>query len=54
MRKFGELIVCPVDDWSCPYYKDGACIMETEEGVPPYEECDAFYDYKESEEEEDE
>lgn len=44
---------CPVDDWSCPYYHrdTGRCIMDVEEGVPPYNECDAFYGLEEEEEE---
>ncbi len=45
---------CPVDDWSCPYHHHdtGRCIMDVTEGVPPYDECDAFYGLEEEEEEE--
>jgi len=45
---------CPADDWSCPYYHrdTGRCIMDVEEGVPPYDECDEFYGLEEEEEEE--
>lgn len=34
-------IVCPVNDWSCPYYRidDGICKMPME-GLDPAEECD--------------
>jgi hypothetical protein len=56
-RKYNEhnFPYCPADDWDCPYYdgKSMRCKMFEEEGVTPYKECDAFYDY-ESEEEEDE
>ena len=46
---------CPTDDWTCPYYHrdTGRCIMEVEEGVSPYDECEAFYDLEEEEEEDD-
>ena len=38
-------IVCPVANWSCPYYKeDGTCSM-TDEGSNPIEECDDCFAY---------
>lgn len=42
---------CPIDDYTCPYYNEesGRCIMDAEEGMPPYEECDAFYELEEEE-----
>lgn len=41
-----DIPYCPIDDWSCPYYhKDtGRCIMDVETDMPPYNECDAFYE----------
>lgn len=37
---------CPVNDFTCPYYGKytDRCMMYKEEGVPPFEECDSFYD----------
>ena len=37
---------CPTADFNCPYYDEETfrCMMFDEEGVPPYEECDAFYE----------
>ena len=51
-----DIPYCPTDDWSCPYHNhdNGRCMMDVMDGTPPYEECDAFYDYEENEEEEDE
>ena len=53
-RKYNEhkYPYCPADDWDCPYYngKSMRCKIYEEEGVLPYEEYDAFYDYEESEE----
>ncbi len=51
-------IICPADDWTCPYYKNGYCGMEEEEGCLPFNECECFdivpeaeeIDYEESEE----
>lgn len=43
---------CPIEDWTCPYYKytghgNGYCSLEDTE-----DECDAFYDLGENDEEE--
>ena len=47
-------IICPVNDFSCPYCTTfGYCHMFEEEGVEPYNECDAFA-YLERDEEEEE
>ena len=43
-----KIVECPVLDWTCPYYENGECQLENCE-----EECDAFYEYWEEEEEED-
>lgn len=42
-----EIIIrCPIEDFSCPYYKDdpdgGFCKMWQMEQCNPIEECDAF------------
>lgn len=39
-------ILCPVDDFTCPYWKDGLCQMEAMEGCLPFRECDDFIDYE--------
>ena len=38
------MVVCPADDFSCPYYKEGECTIEN-----PREECDEFAYYDEEE-----
>ena len=38
------MIECPMDDWECPYYKNGECTIEN-----PEEDCDCFYDPDENE-----
>lgn len=46
------MVECPIFDCTCPYCDpNGYCRMLEEEGCEPYEECDAFYDYEEEEEE---
>lgn len=37
------MIRCPMDDWTCPYYKNEICCMEEMGAGIPEEECDAFY-----------
>lgn len=37
------MIRCPMDDWTCPYYKSSVCLMEEMGDGIPEEECDAFY-----------
>ncbi len=32
------MVVCPVNDWLCPYFDNGDCTLENCEV-----ECDAFY-----------
>lgn len=44
-----EIIDCPAEDWTCSYYKNGACCMKEIEGCEPFKECDAFYDEEEEE-----
>ena len=35
---------CPTMGWDCPYIDNyGFCKMFNEEGVTPYDECDAWY-----------
>ena len=47
--KRGAHYHCPVNGWSCPYYKDNEIIEGDEEfylcKIPgnPYEECDDFF-----------
>lgn len=43
-----KIVECPVLDWTCPYYHKGECQLENAE-----EECDAFYEYWEEEDEDD-
>lgn len=37
------MVRCPMNDWTCPYYKKKNCWMEEMEAGIPEEECDAFY-----------
>lgn len=37
---------CPTEEWDCPYYRDGECLIDN-----PIEDCDCFYRYEEEEEE---
>ena len=47
-------VMCPADDWTCPYYdKDtGRCKMPQMEECDPHDECDAFLFEDEDDEEE--
>lgn len=37
-------IVCAAFDETCPYCdEEGYCRMEEDEGLLPFDECDAFY-----------
>lgn len=46
-----KAITCPVYDYYCPYCSPfGYCQMLEEEGVEPYNECDAFCDWEGDEE----
>ena len=42
------MVVCPINDWLCPYFDNGDCTLENCE-----EACDAFYAGDEEEEIED-
>lgn len=44
---------CPVSDFTCPYYGKytDRCMMFDMEGVTPFNECDAFYEEEEEDEE---
>lgn len=48
-------VMCPADDWTCPYYdKDtGRCKMPQMEECDPHDECDEFL-FEDDDEEEDE
>ena len=35
---------CPMDDYTCPYYRNNNCCMEEMEGADPVMECDSFAD----------
>jgi hypothetical protein len=41
------MVVCPVNDWLCPYFENGDCTLENCE-----QECDVFYGLEDDEEEE--
>ena len=43
------MVVCPVNDWLCPYFDNGDCTLKNCEV-----ECDAFYTGDEEEKEEEE
>lgn len=40
----GQKTFCPMDDWSCPYNKDGVCHIDD-----PFEDCDEWCAYCEAE-----
>lgn len=45
-----DKIVCAVFDETCPYCdEEGYCRMEEDEGLLPFDECDAFYVFEEEE-----
>lgn len=45
-----DRIVCAVFDETCPYCdEEGYCRMEEDEGLLPFDECDAFYVFEEEE-----
>lgn len=41
------IIECPINDWDCPYFKNGDCILGKEAKV----ECDAWYGLEEEDDE---
>ena len=43
--------ICPTDDFECPYYKRGFCHMKEMSGGNPIEECEAWADDEEEDEE---
>lgn len=43
------MVVCPVNDWLCPYFDSGDCTLRNCQ-----QECDAFYTGEEAEKDEDE
>lgn len=47
---------CPVEDFLCPYFdtEKGMCAMQAVGDGDPHEECDAWYENWDDEEEEEE
>lgn len=41
------IIECPINDWYCPYFKNGDCALGKEAKV----ECDAWYGLEEEDNE---
>ena len=45
-RRQTEMIIeCPINDWYCPYFKNGDCALGKEAKV----ECDAWYGLEDDE-----
>lgn len=40
ITKKDEIIYCPTNEFTCPYYQDGVCYIKD-----PTEECDDFISY---------
>lgn len=42
--------ICPTQAWDCPYFDSPKCFMYSQEGCPPYLECECWESSDEAEE----